>query len=312
MRIVTLALAGIALLALCVPASALSLNLVDTEGPGDMVAALFGGNTGITVVGPVSFVDVTTLVSPPSGYVAQSAIYSGFSTVGIGPHPDGILLTTGRGNVPTTNTYENFSHLTPSTPAVPYPNTGGDGFLAALVGATINDVNILTFSFTVEPGVTSIEADFVFGTEEYPLYPNPADPDNSGYPDVFAFIVDGVNYALLPDGSIVSFSSTNGAYFNDNDGNQPGTSPYALEYDGITNSLRIVGMLGDGDVHTLKIAIGDAGDTNFDSGVFIGNLRVSGDQGNDGPVVPEPTSIALLGLGLAGLGLVVRKRRRTA
>jgi hypothetical protein len=311
MRIVTLALAGIALLALCAPASALSLNLVDSESPGDMVMALLAASSGITVNGTPTFVGRTG-PADDINYVPQSAIYSGFSTVGIGPHPDGILLTTGRGNVPTTNTYENFSHLTPSTPAVPYPNTGGDGFLAALVGATINDVNILTFSFTVEPGVTSIEADFVFGTEEYPRYPDPANPNNSGYPDVFAFIVDGVNYAFLPDGSIVSFSSTNGAYFNDNDGNQPGTSPYALEYDGITNSLRIVGMLGTGDVHTLQIAIGDAGDTNFDSGVFIGNLRVSGDQGNDGPVVPEPTSIALLGLGLAGLGLVVRKRRRTA
>ena len=203
---------------------------------------------------------------------AQSSIYRGLSLVPrnselpVISNPNGILLTTGSADIPLENTRFDFTERT---------GTGEDDDLKQILEDSggpvvpVSDVNILEFSFTVPEGFTTVEADFVFGSEEFP---------DQAVTDVVGFFVDGQNYASFPDGSLVSFvRDGNEENFNSND-----SDDYLLEYDGISNSLRIVGLLDPnipaGEPHHLKIAIGDTGlnsmqpDVQFDSGIFIANL----------------------------------------
>lgn len=285
-------------------AQALTLDLIESgEDPiAELTDALLAPDSGISIIsGSEIFVG-----SVGDGNNAQSATYTDFNLVpnnqGLPTitNPDGIFLTSGTANIPFTNTDTSFDPF--------IPGTGSDADLSAILSAAglntvTNDVNFLQFDFTVDPDSTSVEADFVFGSDEFP---------DQSVTDVFAFIVDDTNFAFFQDGSLVSFvAGANADNFNDND---LGTNNYNLEYDGISNSLSVVGILDeDIDVHTLKIAIADTSDSIFDSGVFIGNLEAGQSTGEGGIVngtVPEPTSIvALLGIGALGAASKLRNKK---
>ena len=75
------------------------------------------------------------------------------------------------------------------------------------------------------------------------------------------------------------------------------------------------GTLAAGD-HTLLFEVGDVNDGQLDSAVFLTGLQTATSTGG-GPVtgpgvsaVPEPSSYALMLAGLAGMGAVLRLRRR--
>ena len=163
--------------------------------------------------------------------------------------------------------------------------TGSNAALAELIKVPTNqtyDQNVLTFSFTVnDPSITAIATSFIFASDEF---------GKTNNNDVFAFWVDDVNYALLPDGKVVSVHNVGNNWV---DGKDHG-------YYGRTEEISIIALLDPSrNVHTITIAIADAMNTDGISTVFLGSITA----------VPEPETWAML---LAGLGLVgVTAKRRS-
>jgi len=179
----------------------------------------------------------------------------------------GIALTTGlasnvkNGNSLVKSSYENH-----------YP---GDKDLNKLVGGGVgtNDASILEFDFI--PNGDSITMNYIFGSDEYPEYVN------AGYNDVFGFFItregfsDTLNIALIPQTLLpVSIDNINNVkpsyeeYYNDNYNT---FSPVynCFSYDGYTKLMRAVASVTPCQKYHLKLAIADAGDEKYDSGVFI-------------------------------------------
>jgi len=197
--------------------------------------------------------------------------------------PSGVLLTSGVGSPPTSNTSESFSGS-----ASLLGDAGLDGILDAAANAGLidpsstTDATVLAFDFTVDPDFNAVRLDFMFGTEEFP---------GEFFADVGAIFIDGVNYATFPDGSPLVFypdSPAAAQLFN----NDFGSAALDIEYDGISVALDMVAPLNPNlDVHSIKFGISDAADTIFDSALFVANLRgVTLDGGSGGsaddPVLP--------------------------
>lgn len=168
------------------------------------------------------------------------------------------------------------------------PNSGVDrsapGFtpLTNLLasGSSTHDAAILEFDFV--PYSDTVRFKYVFGSEEYPEYVC------SQFNDVFAFFISGPgipggtqNMAKLPSGVPVTINNVNGgnpggtgsgigacqpsnqAYFVNNAGGM------TIQYDGFTKVLEAVSKVQCGKTYHLVIAIADAGDGIFDSGIFL-------------------------------------------
>jgi hypothetical protein len=268
-----------------------ALSVVSTNDGTTLVNALLGGASGITVDGAVNVIGLST----------QSGTYTGFSFAGSGgaapaiAQGNGIVLTSGTAVVPSSNTSASFGSTT---------GTGSSATIAALTGRTSYDQNRLAFNFTVAPGTTSISSSFVFGSDEFPEFAG------TSFSDGFAFVVDGVNYAKFQDNSIVSLASLgSNANLYSNAG-----SPYAIEYDGLTPSLTVTGLLNPGvKSHTLEIVISDTGDSIYDSAVFLAGLKGGTSTGGGiTPSIPEPETYALMLAGIGVVAFVARRRKGQA
>jgi len=178
---------------------------------------------------------------------------------------NGILLTTGNATSaigPNNSISTSTCHGTSFT----------DPQLTAIDPLANEDVCILEFD--VVPQCNTMQVRFVFGSEEYPEFVN------SSFNDAFGFFISGpgpacqagfynnTNVATLPNNvTPVSIDNVNAgnnaAYYINNNG---GTT---IQYDGFTTILTRSISLCPCQTYHWKIAIADAGDCNYDSGVFL-------------------------------------------
>ena len=236
-----------------------------------------------------------------SGSATQSGTFTGDTVFGIG---SGIVLTSG-----STSTAADMTNNSDSTSI--NSGTPGDAQLNALIGGTTFNAAILEFDFASAGG--DLFFSWAFASEEYNEYVN------TQFNDVFAFFLDGVNIAKAPDNQVASINTINCgnpytgvtgpncSSYNNNDLNDGGPF-YATEYDGFTDLLTASALGIGAGTHHIKIALADTGDASWDSAVFIKGGSFSDKPPGDGEV-PEPGILALLGLGLAGMTIMRRRKQ---
>jgi hypothetical protein len=212
----------------------------------------------------------------------SSGTFSGGNSTNIGIG-SGILLTSGGANIakgPNNNTRAGRE----------VPGFEGEADLLKSINnnASINDRCVLEFDLI--PIGDKVTFKYVFASEEYPEYVC------SKYNDVFGFFVSGpgisgtyangaTNIALIPGTTLpvtinnvnpgVVGSSGNGANCTSPKGSLNFSSFYkannqqTIQYDGFTVVLTATVDLQPCKTYHFKLAIADAGDQRYDSGVFI-------------------------------------------
>lgn len=206
-----------------------------------------------------------------SGATSASGIFTDGLSSGIGIE-QGIILTTGdASNAVGPNQNDAITTVN---------NTGGDADLEALIpGSSINDTTSLEFDFETETG--DLFFNFVFASEEYNEFAN------SDFNDVFGFFLDGENVAFIPGTdtpvSINNLNNDENAEFYNNNDIDDGGPFFDIEYDGFTSVFTVAITDLDPGTHTIKLAIGDVGDSVYDSAVFIEGNTFSSEE----PVVIE-------------------------
>lgn len=165
-----------------------------------------------------------------------------------------------------------------------------DADLVLIPGAQyLESSSVLEFDF-VATG-SELNFDYVFASEEYPEF------SNSDYNDVFGFFLSGPglsgpytnnaeNIAIIPNTTTeMTINNLNNGtanagpceycefYISNGVGQTPELNPY-IEYDGFTTTIRAKAALQCGETYHIKLAIGNVGDNNYDSAVFIKNFNV--------------------------------------
>ncbi len=150
-------------------------------------------------------------------------------------------------------------------------NSGSDPQLQSLVPTyTVNDAAVLQFDFI--PLSDTIKFRYVFASEEYPEFVG------TSFNDVFGFFVTGINpngpaynnknIAIIPN-SLLPVTINN---VNQNLNTQfytSNTGGVSIQYDGFTVVLTAYVVVQPCTQYHIKIAVGDCGDTAYDSAVFL-------------------------------------------
>ncbi len=200
--------------------------------------------------------------------------FSGESNLGIA---SGVILTSGRANNSVgPNNVGNKSYNA---------GAGGDIALEQLCGDNTHDASVLEFDFIPQSNI--VEFRYVFGSEEYPEFVNQ-------FNDVFGFFISGPdiygvfpsppgfpngarNIALVPqtlppyyvsidninNGSNNTGPCTNCQYYFHNSGGQ------YIQYDAFTTVLVASSNVIPCQTYHIKLAVADAVDFAYDTGVFL-------------------------------------------
>jgi PKD repeat protein len=166
----------------------------------------------------------------------------------------------------------------------------GDADLTTLAGQVTYDASVIEMDIT--PSLDTLYFKYSFGSEEYPEFVG-------SFNDVFAFLVSGPgitgaqNIALVPGTSSpvainnVNCSIANSQYYVCNDPNNFTCSSSfncadslgnaTLQYEGFTTPITAQVTVIPGSTYHVKLAIADALDYIFDSGIFISVESLCGD-----------------------------------
>jgi hypothetical protein len=256
------------------------LTVTNTQTPAWLVQNLLLG-PGVTVS------NITFNGVPATAVTEQAGEFNGVNTtLGIG---QGLILATG-------NVANALGPNDSGSSTLGGGNFGqGDPDLAILSAPqVVNDAAVLEFDFV--PNGDSLKFDFVFGSDEYLEFVNSIN-------DIFGFFLSGpgfagpfsngaVNIALIPGTAAPVTINTvndvvNPAYYvvNGTGMNFPfNSNPQYVQYDGFTTVITARAEVVCGLTYHIKIAIGDASDTSWDSAVF---LKAGSFQSNQVSLVSE-------------------------
>ncbi|WP_120004676.1 choice-of-anchor L domain-containing protein [Nesterenkonia muleiensis] len=230
----------------------------------EIIAGLIGDDTSIDNV--QSF-----------GEAFQIGRFSGWDALGI---PAGIVLSTG--NLP-----ESWQAMTGTGSGSFNDDLDGDGDsdLDAILDSAADegsnpetqDASGLEFSFV--PTESNVRFSYVFASDEYTFLDGSDEPGgNVSFNDIFAFFVNGQNYALFEseDGetlpvSIENINSVaNSDLYNDNQPDDDGERPNSgTEIGGYTNVLTFTAPVTPGELNTIKLVVADVNDGIYDSFVVL-------------------------------------------
>lgn len=160
----------------------------------------------------------------------------------------------------------------------------GDEDLDNLSGISTQDGSVIEFDLI--PTEDTIIFKYVFGSDEYHEWVGTI------YNDVFGFFVDGQNIAMIPNTTLpVAINTVNctmgyADYYMCNDpldiycglnASCPSSADSTtVEYDGFTTPLSALALVVPGQTYHIKIAVADASDNIYDSGVFLSISSLDG------------------------------------
>ncbi len=228
------------------------LTIDNTASATTLMQTIFG--SGVTI---------TAGTASLTGAGTQSGTYSGgTATLGeIAPADTGIILSTG--NVADfTNSSGTLDTNTTSGTSSAYGGAG-DADLDTVTGQATEDAVVLSADFTTTGDFITMQ--FTFSSEEYLEYVN------GGVNDAFGVWVNDVYAPFTPaTNNLVSIDTINDTessnlYLN----NDAALDTYNTEMDGTTVTVSIKAAVNSVGSNTIKIALADGGDDEYDSNVLI-------------------------------------------